>query len=362
MNLKTWALVGLEAREASIHVSIDEGPRGYGFRVEGSFPESEKPIPEHALRESKVRVQAALSNMGLYFEGHVDVRLPEGARLIELDLAIALACLEAAGKVELPPGVLARAELNLDGTLRALPGCFALLSAAPRASVAVVARHNRSEAEASGQPFIAHQSLADVASAFPPRKIEAYDPMPARIDFRPKEWGDEAAAKIEAAAKEGRDVLLLGLPGSGTMMTTRYYHSFLTLTLEQAIEVMKVQSAGCVLDEDRFRVPYRAPHHSVSAQGMTGGASGFLGEVTLAHHGVLVLDELAEFRRSVLEDVRQIHKSGRTGSYPASFRIVATASPCPLQCRGACKCEGAQLERYRERLALVGELEAIRLP
>ena len=151
----------------------------------------------------------------------------------------------------------------------------------------------------------------------------------------------------------------------------RYYHSFLTLNKDEAREVMQVHSSAGILDASAFKVPFRAPHHSVSEAGMVGGGGRAMpGEVSLAHNGVLLLDELPEFRAAVLASIREarercyvaIAREGMLAGFPCRLRIVATASPCPRECRGACDCPGPSLERYRERLALVGELEVIRLP
>ncbi len=370
MILKVPVLVGLETRLAQIDAQVSLGLGG--FQIIGSCRETERFLPEAALRESKVRVAAALATRVVYLVGSVDVALPAGASLCELDLAIALACLEAIGLVQLPDGLFARAELALDGTLRPVPGTFTALTSegCKRVSVAVVSRHDRLEAKASGANFIAHQSLADVASAFVPHKVEPYAVNPPDFSQIPK-MDAEACAKVRAAALEGRSILLQGRPGSGMTMMARYYHSFLTLTPAEAIEVMRIQSAGCVLDAERFKVPFRAPHHSVSEAGMLGGGGRPRpGEVSLAHHGVLMLDELPEFRSAVLAAVAQARTRGyvdiaREGAhvrFPSRCRIVATAMLCPRNCRGACDCPGPSLERYRERLALVGELEVIRLP
>ncbi len=360
MILKTRALVGLETLPAVIDAQVErgEGP----LQIIGSFPESEKLIPEHSLRETRVRVVAALSTMGVRLQGSVDVQLPAGASLCEQDLAIALACLEGIGVVELPGGLYARAELELGGALRPVCGCFAALVSAKRVGVAVVARHDRLEAEASGQHFIAHQTLADVASAFPPRRVEPFEQKIERSDIGVL-VDSEAAIQVMKAALEGRDILLLGRPGSGRMILARYYHSLLELTKEQAATVMALHSTAGILDFERFRAPFRAPHHSVSAGGMFGaGERAKPGEVSLATHGVLLLDDLPEFRTVVLQDLKQVRKSGKSGRFPASFRLVATANTCPRDCRQGCNCPGPQLERYRERLALVGDLEVIRLP
>jgi len=346
-------------------VSLGEGQ----FQIVGCYVEIDRMIPEHTCRESKVRVQEALARQGVRLVGTVDVRLPCGAGMAELDLAIALACLEAIGLVGLPEGLYCRAELGLDGTLRPVLGCFAALTAAKRMSMVVVSRHDRLEAEASGKHFIAHECLADVASAFSPRKAAPYEVKPSERQNPHK--GSEASNLVQIAALEGRSILLLGRPGSGHVLMARYYHSFLSLSRQEAIEVMQVQSAGGVLDTDRFKVPFRAPHHSVSEAGMIGGGDRPRpGEVSLAHNGVLMLDDLPDFRGAVLTSVRQVFerkytvatREGVQARFPANFRIVASASPCPRACRDVCNCPGPSLERYRERLALVGELEVIRLP
>ena len=381
MTFATPVLVGLDVHQARIDAQVSLGT-GH-FQIVGRYGASERPIPDAALRESKVRVQAALAaGRGVHIVGLVNVVLPDGASMTELDLAIALVCLEAIGLVQLPEGLYCRAELALDGTLRPVRGCFAALTVAKRLSMAVVSRHDRLEAEASGQPFMTHQCLADVASVFAPRKVEPFAVKQTSPEYTPEMFekaskigggagfGD-APEKVQAAALAGRSILLLGRRGSGMTILARYYHSFLTLNKDEAREVMQVHSSAGILDASAFKVPFRAPHHSVSEAGMVGGGGRAMpGEVSLAHNGVLLLDELPEFRAAVLASIREarercyvaIAREGMLAGFPCRLRIVATASPCPRECRGACDCPGPSLERYRERLALVGELEVIRLP
>jgi magnesium chelatase family protein len=366
MILKTCVLVGLEAREATIEADVmpaDESGAGFAVKCDQ--------IQDHERRESRVRVVAALAAMGVRLRGEVRVTLPEGARFSQLDLAIALACAQTLGLCQLPAGLYCRAELGLDGALKPVVGTFAALRGMPQCSIAVVAHSNADEAEASGARCIRSQTLKETVDTFQPNHCEPYPTNKSTGTvggFPFTEKHVEAAAKVQAAAEAGRSVLLLGYPGSGRMVMARHYHSFLTLTRKQAIGVMVVQSVAGVLDRNLFSVPFRAPHHTVSEGGMMGASKGgWVGEVSLASGGVLALDEVEEFRGPVLQAIKRAHaqKSVIIGgqSYPADFRIVASANPCPSpRHRGSCDCSGALLERYHARLLMIGELEVIRLP
>lgn len=360
MSLTVPVLVGMRLADAEIFADVEEGSGD--FRIVGSYALKKESIPAHVSKELQVRVFSALTRMGKYIKGQVRITVPHGIRFCELDLAIALECLEAIGVCALPKGLYARAELGLDGSLRPVPGCFTALSQfRGLASPAVVAREDVREAAAANVEFRPMANLADVASLFPVRLPEPWEPMATRAEFHTMKYEGDAPDRLKSAAEEGRSVLLVGRPVSGRMILARYYHSFLTLTTEQAIEVMQVQSVGCVLDYERFRVPFRAPHHSVSLAGMI-GQNHRPGEVSLAHHGILVLDEVLEFRRDVIEAVKSVQRGKRAASFPADFRIVATAPACPKDCpKGNCTCSGALRERHEERLASLG-LEVIRLP
>lgn len=366
------AQAGIEALPVTVEAHVGGGLPG--FSLVG--------LPEAAVRESRDRVRAALANCGFDFpQSKVIVNLApadlpkEGGRF---DLPIALGVLGASGQLrrESLDGVEFIGELSLAGEIRpVLASLCAALAAARCGRRLVVPESCGGEAAlvGAGEVRVARHLLAvvgwlgglgELARAVPTPAPAAALPEPDLADVRGQGRGRRA---LEIAAAGGHNLLFVGPPGTGKTLLARRLPGLLPpLAQPEAMEVAVIASAaGRPFRPGDFGVrPFRAPHHTASAVALTGGgANPRPGEVTLAHHGVLFLDELPEFDRRALESLRQpleegsltISRAATQRTFPARFMLVAAMNPCPCghlgDPLGRCRCSADVVERYRSRIS-----------
>jgi magnesium chelatase family protein len=372
--LRTAAVFGVEA--CPVHVEVDVSFGMPQFTMVG--------LPDTSVRESRDRVRSAIRNSGFEFPPHritvnlapADVRKAGAA----FDLPIALGILAASGVVERRhvPEIVLLGELSLDGSIHGTRGVLPIAAAARRDGLAgiLLPASNASEAaivtglEVLGVSSLAQavQALNDPSSAAiaPPRPPATV--APDALDLADVRGQLLARRALEIAASGGHNLLLVGPPGAGkTMMARRVAGILPALTVDEALEVTSVHSvAGLLRPGTGLLVnrPFRAPHHTISNAALVGGGSQPRpGEVSLAHHGVLFLDEMLEFSRHVLEVLRQpleegnvtVARAARTVVFPARFMLVGAMNPCPCGFLGdavrVCRCTPIQIARYRDRLS-----------
>jgi magnesium chelatase family protein len=339
-------------------------------------------LPAPAVRESAARVRSAIQAVGHRFpERRVIVNLAP-AELRKngacLDLPIAIAILAQSGALEMAPleGLGLFGELSLDGRLRPVRGALALALAVRAAGCPrlIVPEANGAEsALATGvETFVAKDLAAVIRHLLGAGTLDRAccdtppGNPPSEADLCEVRGQEAAKRALEIAAAGGHALLLRGAPGAGKTMLARRLPGLLPpLTPEEALEVMKIHGAAGSLREAPSRSrPFRAPHHTASTAGLLGGRNPPLpGEVSLAHNGVLFLDELSEFERRCLESLRQvleerrvaISRAGNRCVFPADFQLVAASNPCPCGWRGSgrrdCLCDDGAVTRYGARVS-----------
>jgi magnesium chelatase family protein len=390
-RLRTATLFGIEA--FPVHVEVDLAFGFPSFTMVG--------LPDTAVRESHHRVKAAIRNSGFEFPHHrITVNLaPADVRKAgsSFDLPIALGLLATSGELKRRAidDTIVLGELSLDGGINPTPGVLPIAIAAKQmgASRLLLPPQNAPEAcVVEGLEVCTVRSLCEAVGALNDPESVAVLPRLETLQLLPAMAGDLADVRgqllprraLEVAAAGGHNLLLFGPPGGGkTMMAKRLPGILPPLSFDEALECTAVHSVAGTLAPDagllRAR-PFRAPHHTISNVALVGGGSlPRPGEISLAHNGVLFLDEMPEFDRRVLDVLRQpmeegrvtISRAARSAVFPARFVLVGAMNPCPCGYKGdehhACRCTPLQVDRYgsrisgplRDRIDLLVEVAAV---
>jgi magnesium chelatase family protein len=377
--LKSRALAGMEAPEVTVEVHLANGLPN--FTIVG--------LPETEVKESKDRVRAALQNARFEFPSRrITVNLAPADLPKEsgrFDLPIALGILAASE--QMPAGELDQyefaGELSLSGELRPIRGALAMTYAMHRGSAAsggkrafILPRASADEAAlVKDATIFPADTLLQVCAHFASRNAQtrlarhvalAADARPAYPDFAEVKGQAQAKRALEVAAAGGHSVLMIGPPGTGkSMLAARFPGILPPMTDEEALESAAVQSLTSGFSTARWKArPFRSPHHTASGVALVGGGgTPRPGEISLAHRGVLFLDELPEFERRVLEVLREplesgritISRAARQADFPARFQLIAAMNPCPCGYLGhsanKCRCTPDIVARYQDKIS-----------
>lgn len=369
----TLAVTGIEGRVVTAESYISGGLPG--FEIVG--------LPDAAVKEARDRVRAAAKSSGLPFPvSRITVNLaPAGVKKTgsHYDLPILLSILAASGAVRRPPsGSAFLGEVSLDGRVRAISGVLPMALAAKREGLTtlyVPAENAREATLARGPAVIPVGTVSELVShlngeiqlAEESLWVPQEESFP-DLDFKDVLGQENVKRALEVAAAGSHNVLLIGPPGSGKSMLSKRLPSILPdMTWEESLEVSQIYSVMGLLTAKRPLVthrPFRSPHHTISNAGLTGGGSNPKpGEISMAHKGVLFLDEMPEFRKDTLDLMRQPLEDGKVTisrvsgavTYPAEFMLVCAMNPCKCgwygDPSGRCRCSEKDVEHYRSRIS-----------
>jgi magnesium chelatase family protein len=379
MLVKTFAssVCGIDAVTVTIEVNVSQGIR---FFLVG--------LPDVAVKESQQRIESAFRTLGFKWPGKqvvinmapADIR-KEGS---SYDLPLAIGILAADEKIShsIAESYLLMGELSLDGTLQPVKGVLPIALRAREEGfkgLIVPARNSREAAVVSGLDVYGMSTLGDVidflngSQKFTPVVVDLigifnseanrYD-----VDFSDVRGQESVKRALEVAAAGGHNAIMIGPPGSGkTMLAKRISTIIPPLTLDEALETTKIHSVAGKIDDNTalmIKRPFRSPHHTISDIALVGGGTfPQPGEISLAHNGVLFLDELPEFKRTVLEVLRQpledrvitISRAKFTVDYPACFMLIASMNPCPCGFHNhpekECMCSTGMVQKYLNRIS-----------
>ncbi len=376
-TLKSFGLMGLEGFPLNVEVDVSRGQ--HKFTVVG--------LAETAVKEASERVRLAITHSGYEFPlRHYTVNLApadikKDGTLYDLPIAIAILCASDQIMSEKCKNIIMIGELGLDGRLARARGVLPLLIAAREQGYKrfIIPKANESEASfIEGIECYSCDKLKDVVEylrgniKIEPVQMKSFEVAIRKkqnyLDFSDVKGQKLAKRALEIAAAGGHNVIMIGPPGSGKSMLAKCFAGILPdMTFEEALEVTKIHSIAGILDYEEGIVssrPIRTPHHTASSVAMTGGgAKSKPGEISLAHNGVLFLDEFPEYSRQLIETLRQpledgiitVARAQSTITYPASFTLIASMNPCPCGNFGAtnrtCTCSQMQIHKYLSKLS-----------